>query len=170
MSSTEPEPLTDLDPATLAVRDLIGASRELVGRVARRMGMNATDMAAVGALVQNGPMGATRLADHLSIRSASATLMIDRLERAGRVERLRDPDDRRRVVVVETPAAREASLAAWAPLVLAIDTHAVALPPEHRAVVLEFLTRVVETITEAEQAPPPPQPRYQPGAAAESSQ
>jgi DNA-binding MarR family transcriptional regulator len=165
----DPE-LEHLDPATLAVRDLIGASRELVGRMARRMGMNATDMSAIGALVQNGPMGATRLADHLSIRSASATLMIDRLERSGHVERRRDPDDRRRVVVAETPAARAASLQAWAPLVLAIDAHAASLPPSEREVVVEFLTRVVETVAEAEQQLPPAQPRYQSGASEESSQ
>lgn len=135
-----------LDELTLAVRDLIGASRELTGRMAGVMGMNATDMAAIGELVQHGPLGAGELAERLGIRSASATVLIDRLERAGHAERVRHTDDRRRVVVVDTPAARAANLAAWLPVVRDIDRACRDLSDTERASALRLLARVTTAV------------------------
>ncbi|HWS37951.1 MAG TPA: MarR family winged helix-turn-helix transcriptional regulator [Actinoplanes sp.] len=137
---------TGLDPVTLAVRDMIGSSRELAGRMAARMSMNATDMSAIGLLVQHGPMGATELAAQLGIRTASATLLIDRLERSGHVVRTRDTVDRRRVTITETAVARQASVAAWAPIIRRFDEVCSALPEAEKAVVLDFLTRLTEVI------------------------
>ena len=134
--------LERLDPATLAVRDLIGASRELVGRMAQVIGMNANDMAAIGVLTQFGPMGVTQLAYRLGIRSASATLLVDRLERAGHVERVRHTTDRRRVVVTDTAAARAVTLEAWLPVVREIDEVCRTLTEGERTFVLDFLHRV----------------------------
>ena len=134
--------LEELDPATLAVRDLIGASRELVGRMAQVIGMNANDMAALGVLTQFGPMGVTQLAYRLGIRPASATLLVDRLERAGHVERVRDTTDRRRVVLTDTAAARATTLEAWLPVVREIDEVCRTLTEAERAFVLDFLDRV----------------------------
>lgn len=145
MSETEQRrDFHDLDPATIAVRDLVAESRELVGRMARVMGMNATDMSAIGALTQHGPMGVVALAEHLGIRSASATALVDRLERAGHVERLRETRDRRRVTVTETRSAREASYRAWAPLIGRIDEVSRSLSEPEREVVCRFLARVAE--------------------------
>ena len=49
-------------------------------------------------------MGA--VADGLLNRAADATRLIDRLERAGLAERLRNPNDRRRVLVRATAEGR----------------------------------------------------------------
>lgn len=133
------ETFTDLDPATIAVRDMVGASRELTGRMAALMGMNANDMAAIGELTITGPMGVADLARHLGIRSASATAMVDRLEQAGHVVRTRDAVDRRRVTVTETAAARAASFEAWAPTIGAIDAVCRDLDDHDRDVVVRFL-------------------------------
>lgn len=141
------QPYAQLDPATLAVRDMIGGSRELMGRMAQRMGMNANDMSAIGALVQHGPMGVSELAEHLGIRPASATEMIDRLERSGHVRRERDTVDRRRVVITETEAARAASVQAWLPLIRRINEVSVLLSADERAAILGFVRRVEEVIT-----------------------
>ncbi|MFI5931814.1 MarR family winged helix-turn-helix transcriptional regulator [Actinoplanes sp. NPDC051494] len=158
MQEDPAQPYADLDPVTLAVRDMIGDSRELVGRMAARMKMNPTDMSAIGALVQNGPMGATELADHLGIRTASATQMIDRLERTGHVERKRDTVDRRRVTVTETDAARQASVQAWAPVIHRIDEVCAALPAPDRATILAFFDRLNEAVAAAERETHPDQP------------
>lgn len=134
--------LDELDVATLAVRDLIGSSHQLVGRMAQVMGMNANDMSAIGTLVQQGPMGVTELAHRLGIRSASATVLADRLEQAGHVERVRDTTDRRRVVLTATAAARTASLEAWLPVVRDIDQVCRTLTEAERTFVLAFLGRL----------------------------
>jgi DNA-binding MarR family transcriptional regulator len=130
------------DATTLAVRDLIGASRELVGRMARRMGTNATDMSAIGELVQHGPLGVAELARRLGIRTASATVLVDRLERAGHVERVRDTADRRRVVLTETAAARAASYAAWSPVIREIDEVCRALSEDEKEFARDLLARL----------------------------
>ncbi|WP_299569377.1 MarR family transcriptional regulator [uncultured Williamsia sp.] len=140
------ETFTDLDPATVAVRDMVGASRELTGRMAAHMGMNANDMAAIGELTLNGPLGVADLARHLGIRSASATAMVDRLEQAGHVVRARDDVDRRRVTVTETPTARQASFEAWAPTISAIDDVCRRLDARDRAVVTRFLDEITEIL------------------------
>lgn len=140
------EPLTDLDDATLAVRDLIGASRGLVARMAKVMQMNATDMSAIGELTQHGPLGTAELADRLGIRSASATVLVDRLERSGHIRRVRDDSDRRRVRLTETAAARRDSYAAWEPVIETIDDVARSLSPDERTVVCDFLSRVTAAV------------------------
>lgn len=136
----------ELNEATLAVRDLIAASQELVGRMARLTSANATDMAAIGILIQFGPMGAVELGRRLAIRSASATVLVDRLERAGHAVRSPDPHDRRRVTVTATPRARELNLAAWLPVTSGIDAVAHDLDETELQTVTRFLARVTAAI------------------------
>ena len=72
----------ELSGPTLRVRALMNAARELTARMSRELGMNATDMVALDLLDVHGPMGAAELARRLGIRSASATVLVDRLEAA----------------------------------------------------------------------------------------
>ncbi len=134
--------IDDLDELTLAVRDLIGESRELVGRIAQATGQHENDMAAVGMLIQFGPMGAAELARRLGIRSATASVLVDRLERDGHAVRVRDTVDRRRVVISETPAARAANLAAWWPAIHEIDQVCRAVPADQRAAAFDLLAQL----------------------------
>ena len=154
MSNDGPHDFDDLDPATIAVRDLVAESRELVGRMAHVMGMNPNDMSAIGALIQNGPMGVVAQAEHLGMRSASATALVDRLERAGHVDRVRDTVDRRRVAVTETPTAHQATARAWAPLIERIDEVSRSLTDGERETVCRFLARVTEVIARAARETP----------------
>ena len=87
----------NLIDVTATLRQLVGASQELNARLSRALDLNSTDSQALELLDREGPMGAADLARRLGIRSASATVLIDRLERAGHVERRRDSADRRRV-------------------------------------------------------------------------
>lgn len=142
MNGDPDDELASLDGTTLAVRELIGASRDLVVRMAKVMGMNANDMTALALLDEHGSMGAVELADRLGIRSASATVLVDRLERAGHVERSRDTTDRRRIALTATATARRASLDAWRPPILAIDEVCRALTEEEKAFARAFLARL----------------------------
>lgn len=140
------DPYDDLDPLTLAVRDLIGSSRRLAGRMSTRLRVGVNDMAAVGELLQHGPMGVAELAERLGIRSASATVLVDRLEAAGQVRRVPHATDRRRVTVTATPGAAEQSYRAWASTISAIDTACRALPERDRLMVQRFLRDLVEVV------------------------
>ncbi|WP_236045519.1 MarR family winged helix-turn-helix transcriptional regulator [Paractinoplanes ovalisporus] len=138
--------LPELADTTLAVQQLIGASRELAARASRELGVNGTDMNALSLLQQHGPMGPAEIASRLGIRSASATVLIDRLESAGHVERTSHPSDRRRVTVSATPSALRATLELLRPSILAIDALSRSLDEDSRRIVTQFLTDVTRAM------------------------
>ena len=69
--------------------------------VGRAMGLNPTDLRCLDWLV-DGPKSAGELSAGTGLSSAATTTLIDRLERKGFVHRVRDPGDRRRVLVEMT--------------------------------------------------------------------
>jgi DNA-binding MarR family transcriptional regulator len=66
---------------------------------AARLGINRTDMRCLDILEREGPMTAGRLAGEAGLTSGGITAVLDHLERAGYVKRVRDTQDRRRVMV-----------------------------------------------------------------------
>lgn len=71
--------------------------------VANQLQMPVTDVHAIGALLEFGPIGVRRLAELMGMTTGAATRLVDRLERAGYVAREQDPRDRRRIVVMLVP-------------------------------------------------------------------
>ncbi|WP_090065356.1 MarR family winged helix-turn-helix transcriptional regulator [Lentzea flaviverrucosa] len=72
-------------------------------RVAEQMGLSATDEKCLDlAMRADGPLTAGRIADLSGLSTGAVTGVIDRLERAGYVRRVRDPHDRRKVLVEVT--------------------------------------------------------------------
>src|SRR6516164_9446091 len=71
--------------------------------IADRLGMNVTDHKCADILLRAGPITAGELAQRTGLTTGAITGVIDRLEKAGFVRRVRDPGDRRRVVVVPLP-------------------------------------------------------------------
>jgi predicted transcriptional regulator len=68
--------------------------------VAKRAGLNSTDLQLTSLLMLFGPATPGELADRSGLTAGGAiTAAIDRLEQAGIVVRSRDPHDRRRVIV-----------------------------------------------------------------------
>lgn len=68
--------------------------------VATRLGMGQTDFTCLTVLIREGPATPGWIVDRTGLTSGAVTGVIDRLERAGWVQREADPSDRRRVVVV----------------------------------------------------------------------
>ncbi len=98
-------PLSDSDAATLLGRDFVAAVvvfHELVGRC---LGVSATDRKCLD-LISRGPVTAGELARFTGLTTGAVTGIIDRLVKAGYAERISDPDDRRRVVVVRKSPSR----------------------------------------------------------------
>jgi DNA-binding MarR family transcriptional regulator len=73
--------------------------------IAEKAGLSATDSKTMDILARHGPVTAGELSAHTGLATASVTSLIDRLEAKGMVRRVRDPADRRRVIV-EPVAAR----------------------------------------------------------------
>ena len=75
--------------------------------VADALGLNRTDMRCLDVLEREGPLAAGRLAQATGLTTGAMTTALDRLERAGYAQRVRDGEDRRRVLVEVTAKARE---------------------------------------------------------------
>ena len=73
-------------------------------------GLNVTDMECMRLLFAQGVATPSELARHTGLTSGAATAMLDRLERAGLIERKPNPNDRRGTLI--TPAESAAAKAA----------------------------------------------------------
>ena len=103
---------TDAEERDRERREALYAQLQILGEVAStetalfhqaaaaKYGLGITDMKALGALLQEGPMTAGQIAKRLSLTSGAVTNLIDRLERRNFVRRAPDPNDRRKVIVI----------------------------------------------------------------------
>jgi DNA-binding MarR family transcriptional regulator len=96
-----------IERLSLAIRSSQNISDAFDEKVAERLGINQTDLRGLDILSQRGSMTAGRLAEAMHLTSGAITTLLDRLEAAGYARRVRDTEDRRRVVVELTPRAQE---------------------------------------------------------------
>ncbi len=85
-----------------ALPDFVGAITQLNAVIAERMGVVASDLHCLHALNRDGPATASVLAGRVGLTPGSTSRMIDRLDAAGCIKRVPDPDDRRRVLIEPT--------------------------------------------------------------------
>jgi DNA-binding MarR family transcriptional regulator len=96
-----------------AIARVADADRRLRTAAAERLGVGATDFDALVLLDTAGPLAAGRIAEAMAITTGAVTGLIDRLERAGCVQRTRHETDRRQVVIELAPARRGQLDAHW---------------------------------------------------------
>ncbi|HET6825237.1 MAG TPA: MarR family transcriptional regulator [Amnibacterium sp.] len=75
--------------------------------VAARVGIGASDGQVLSLLTVDGPMTAGRIATVTGLSTGSVTALLDRLERGSYIRRERDPNDRRKVLVVPAIEGRQ---------------------------------------------------------------
>ncbi len=128
------------DEIATALRHLLQAGREMHTAMARRLDLRMIDLQAIDHVVTAvRPLGPVELARRLGIRSASASVLVDRLVEAGHLARVPDPDDGRRTRLVATEHARSEALRALAPLLSGISALTDALDEHDARVVRDFL-------------------------------
>jgi DNA-binding MarR family transcriptional regulator len=88
-----------VDQLGLAGRELSAHTVMFHTAVAERMRLGLTDHKAFDFILRHGPVSAGQLAQITGLTTGAVTGMIDRLEKAGYVERVRDAQDRRKVLV-----------------------------------------------------------------------
>jgi DNA-binding MarR family transcriptional regulator len=102
---------TDLKKRTLmAVRDYGINLTQFRNAMSEWAGLNITDMECLRLLFIKGIATPSELARHTGLTSGATTAMLDRLEKAGLIERRPNPDDRRGTLI--TPAKSGAEKAA----------------------------------------------------------
>jgi DNA-binding MarR family transcriptional regulator len=109
--------------------------------IARRVGINSTDLECLDLILMSGPSTAGEIARHTGLTSGAVTGLIDRLERLALVERTADPADRRkvRVRVREDKIAPIAAL--YAPLEKAMQALLASYSREELKLLIDFAER-----------------------------
>ena len=103
-------------------------------------GLNRTDWRCLDILGTRGPMTAGQLAAAVRLTTGAVTGVLDRLEAAGLVRRIRDTQDRRRVIVEVTDELARQGAPVYGPLIAdAAEAHAVFDVDE-----LEVITRFIQ--------------------------
>ncbi len=77
-----------------------------------RRNLNVTDMECLRLLFRKGIATPSELARHTGLTSGATTAMLDRLEKAGLVERRPNPDDRRGTLIAPVKSSAE-RVASW---------------------------------------------------------
>ena len=104
---------TDLKKrALMAVRDYGVNLTQFRNAMNEWAGLNATDMESLRLLFQKGIATPSELARHTGLTSGATTAMLDRLEKAGLIERRPNPDDRRGTLITPGKSSAE-KVASW---------------------------------------------------------
>lgn len=90
---------TGLQSFAVLLRGMNAEFNRIAHRFAQAQGLHLTDVLALIAILDDdtdeGPMTPGRLRERLSLTSGAVTACIDRLEKAGHIQRVRAVDDRR---------------------------------------------------------------------------
>jgi DNA-binding MarR family transcriptional regulator len=104
---------TDLKKrALMAVRDYGVNLTQFRNAMSEWAGLNGTDMECLRLLFQKGIATPSELARHTGLTSGATTAMLDRLEKAGLIERRPNPKDRRGTLITPEQSASE-KMASW---------------------------------------------------------
>ncbi len=98
--------------ALMAVRDYGVNLTQFRNAMSEWAGLNATDMECLRLLSQKGTATPTELARHTGLTSGATTAMLDRLEKAGLIERRPNPNDRRGTLIALEKSS-SAKMASW---------------------------------------------------------
>lgn len=98
--------------ALMAVRDYGVNLTQFRNAMSEWAGLNGTDMECLRLLFQKGIATPSELARHTGLTSGATTAMLDRLEKAGLIERRPNPDDRRGTLVAPRKSSAE-KMASW---------------------------------------------------------
>jgi DNA-binding MarR family transcriptional regulator len=109
--------------------------------IARRVGVNSTDLECLDLILMSGPSSAGEIARHTGLTSGAVTGLIDRLERLGLVERTADPADRRKVLVRVREDKIGPIAALYAPLEKAMQALLAGYSKEELKVLIDFSER-----------------------------
>jgi DNA-binding MarR family transcriptional regulator len=131
----------------LAMREMSALSVLHSQAIAAALGINSTDLECLDFVVMRGPATAGTLAEITGLTTGAITGVIDRLEKARFVRRVRDPGDRRKVLVEVLPAVRRRI----DPLGMPMQRAMFAALGAHKTEDLELLLEVLTGIRDAAQ-------------------
>lgn len=146
------DPPNPIDPIVEMIGTRLSTATVLFhSAVAAEMGLNVTDVKCYTLVRQAGAMTAGELAERTRLTTGAITGVVDRLERAGLVQRARDPGDRRRVIIelLDNPAHEARMMRLYAPMGQAIAALVASYSAQEQQLLLDFLTKATEILEDA---------------------
>jgi DNA-binding MarR family transcriptional regulator len=125
------------------------ARDQMRAALARQAGITESDLDALEHLEAAGPLTQRDLGERLSLTSGAITLLVDRLEGAGWVQRGPHPTDRRYTLLELTAKAFEAEPAGLTRFHAAIKALVAKVPSGHRNALRTFLDEAARVAAEA---------------------
>lgn len=116
--------------------------------VAEKLGLSVTEHKALDLLSRNGPMSAGRLAEHTGLTGGAITGMVDRLEKAGFMQRAADPNDRRKIIIRSVEAKYDDVAWIFESLGQAMNELLTGYSDDELAVIADFITRIPQLMDE----------------------
>jgi DNA-binding MarR family transcriptional regulator len=106
-----------------------------------RLGINRTDGRCLDIIQQHGAMTAGQLAEATGLSPGAITTILDRMEAAGYLQRVRGQEDRRKIMVELTPEATRRSWEIWGPIARWSENELARYSESELRFVLDFLRR-----------------------------
>jgi MarR family transcriptional regulator, organic hydroperoxide resistance regulator len=110
-------------------------------QLADRLGINATDYQILNLMGLYGPITPSALASLSGLSSGGMTVVIDRLEQAGYIERERNPADRRSVIVRFVASRQRKLEVLYKPVLARMDAVLAEFDQKQLALINDFFTR-----------------------------
>ncbi len=132
-----------------AMREVSGLSVLYSDAMARRLGINGTDLECLDMIMRAGEMSPTVLAQRAGITTGAITGVIDRLERAGFAVRASAAEDRRRLVVRPVSAAAGQVMALGQPMADAVASRLASYDDTSLRLLLDMVGKASEAAREA---------------------
>ncbi|WP_329270906.1 MarR family winged helix-turn-helix transcriptional regulator [Streptomyces sp. NBC_01451] len=137
---------TGLQSFAVLLRAMNAEFNRIAHKFAQAQGLHLTDVLALIAILDadadDGPMTPGRLRERLSLTSGAVTACIDRLEKAGHIQRIRAVDDRRVVHLHYAEAARRVAADYFRPLARSTGAACDRFTADELAVVVRFLAEM----------------------------
>jgi DNA-binding MarR family transcriptional regulator len=146
-SGTYPVPPDELQRFGSMGREMSGLTVLLHSRIADQMGVSATDYKCLDIVMQGtSPLTAGQIAKMSGLSTGAVTGVIDRLEKRGFVRRVRDPHDRRKVLVEVTRMDMSRYDHLFAHLATGMAEVLALFSPQERAVVERFQRTTIDRL------------------------
>ena len=127
-----------------ACRAFVSAVDVVNQMIAERMGVNRTDHRVLEILNRRGAMTAGDLAHAAHLTTGAVTTVVDRLEEVGFVHRVRDTEDRRRVLIERTIESTRTAMRYYQPFMSATFDSMTKYSAEQLEVVRDFMRGAAE--------------------------
>ncbi|MGV8967900.1 MAG: MarR family winged helix-turn-helix transcriptional regulator [Cellulomonas sp.] len=137
------------DPIRNDLMELLALQLRFRRHLQEALGVDSAGLDAMIHLAEVGSDTPTALAGTLERSTAATSLVLNRLEASGHISRQPHPQDRRKVVVVPTPASIASAYACANPVITGIDQRTATLTPAERATVAGFLAGLLNVYEDA---------------------